>query len=171
MPVGQFSLHMLNQSNAINSLLGRRSLRLQLTSSGCGSARPRWCRRRAPRPHATQKRYLALRKHGSTTRHSISPSRAARRQARAFAPHGAVCSSLFLFFEDRTAPRQRGLSRKVVSGKGLKQKSELLSKCPFFFCMFFFLFEPRWKENVSRKMSKTLLRMGTDISKSLSNSC
>ena len=36
------------------------------------------------------------------------------------------------FFEDRTAPRQRGLSRKVVSGKGLKQKSELLSKCPFF---------------------------------------
>ena len=47
-------------------------------------------------------------------------------------------SLFFLFFEDRTAPRQRGLSRKVVSGKGLKQKSELLSKCPFFFCMFLF---------------------------------
>ena len=100
-PGGQFSLHMLNQSNAIDNLLGRRSLRLQLTSSGCGSARPRWCRRRAPRSHATQKRYLALRKHGSATRHSISPSRVARRQARAFAPRGAVCLSLsqnFFFF-------------------------------------------------------------------------
>ena len=135
MPVGQFILHMLNQSNAINSLLGRRSLRLQLTSSGCGSARPRWCRRRAPRSHATQKRYLALRKHGSATRHSISPSRAAQRQARAFAPRGAVCLSLSLsfslfllfFFEDRTAPRQRRLSRKVVSGKGLKQKIEFFA--------------------------------------------
>ena len=51
--------------------------------------------------------------------------------------------SFLLSFEDRTAPRQRRLSRKVVSGKGLKQKSEPLSKCPFFFFMFFFLFEPR----------------------------
>ena len=86
MPVGQFILHMLNQSDAINSLLGRRSLRLQLTSSGCGSARPRWCRRRAPLPL------------GSIARPSISPSRAARRQARASAPHGAVCLSLSQYF-------------------------------------------------------------------------
>ena len=33
----------------------------------------------------------------------------------------------FSFFEDRTAPRQRRLSRKVVSGKGLKQKSEFFA--------------------------------------------
>ena len=32
---------------------------------------------------------------------------------------------LFIFFlKDITAPRQRGLSRKVVSGKGLKQRLE-----------------------------------------------
>ena len=34
-------------------------------------------------------------------------------------PIAAILSFLF-FFEDRTAPRQRGLARKVVSGKGLK---------------------------------------------------
>ena len=33
---------------------------------------------------------------------------------------------LFLFFEDRTAPRRR-LSRRVISGKGLKHKSEFFA--------------------------------------------
>ena len=49
----------------------------------------------------------------------------------------------FLFF--LTAPRQRGLSRKVVSGKGLKQRSEFFAmdkKVPAFFmqksCLLFF---------------------------------
>ena len=35
----------------------------------------------------------------------------------------APFSDLNLFFEDRTAPRQRRLSRRVISGKGLKQKA------------------------------------------------
>ena len=46
-------------------------------------------------------------------------------------------SFFFSFFlKDITAPRQRGLSRKVVSGKGLKQRSEFFAmdkKVPAFF--------------------------------------
>ena len=83
-------------------VLGGRNHRLRQTPRVGWSSRPCWCRRSAPRAHATQKRYLALRKHGSATRHSISPSRAARRQARAFAPRGAVCLSLsqYGYFDD-----------------------------------------------------------------------
>ena len=33
----------------------------------------------------------------------------------------------FPFFKDRTAPRRRRLSRRVISGKGLKQKSEFFA--------------------------------------------
>ena len=99
-------------------VLGGRNHRLRQTPRVGWSSRPCWCRRSAPRAHATQKRYLALRKHGSATRHSISPSRAARRQARAFAPRGAVCLSLsqysffsfFFFFFSGAA--DEGLPRK-----------------------------------------------------------
>ena len=48
--------------------------------------------------------------------------------AEIYTMHSFAKLNFFSFFlKDITAPRQRGLSRKVVSGKGLKQRSEFFA--------------------------------------------
>ena len=54
--------------------------------------------------------------------------------ARRYRVNGESCAGrllrkniYFFFLKDITAPRQRGLSRRVTSGKGLKQKSEFIA--------------------------------------------